>query len=280
MKLPSFHFYPGDWRKDPGIRALSFHDRAVWFEVLCLMHESPMRGYLMLGDAAMSDEVTARVLAIDLVAYRAAKAAIIALGVGSVDGKTGALFSRRMVRDTDAIRAWRKKSSRAGKKSVKSRNHHSAKGLNGKFSTEPNAEPPVRPTSEPPPNSSSSSSSSVQVLKETHPAREAKSDPPPLRIAPILPTLDQAMAFAPSAGIEPKAAECWWFDCDSRGLSPSGRLIDAKGAEIHNWQSAMTSYGRKWQSNDLQRAKRPHGPPANGKPASTEMHYGPAEERL
>lgn len=72
---------------------------------------------------------------------------------------------------------------------------------------------------------------------------------------PIVPTLEQAKAFAPSAGVDPRAAECWWLDCDSRGLSPNGYLIDAKHAEIRNWQSALTSYGRKWQSNDAKNGK-------------------------
>jgi hypothetical protein len=39
-KLPALQWYPADWRKDPGVQALSLHDRMVWFEMLMLMHES------------------------------------------------------------------------------------------------------------------------------------------------------------------------------------------------------------------------------------------------
>lgn len=44
MKMPAFQFYPADWRKDPGIQALDRHDRSVWFDMLCIMHESDERG--------------------------------------------------------------------------------------------------------------------------------------------------------------------------------------------------------------------------------------------
>lgn len=70
---------------------------------------------------------------------------------------------------------------------------------------------------------------------------------------PILPTLDQAKAYAPQSGIEPAAAEIWWLECEGRGISEAGFFRDGKGQDIHNWHAAMTSYGRKWQANDAQR---------------------------
>lgn len=95
--------------------------------------------------------------------------------------------------------------------------------------------------------------------------------------SPILPTCSQAMERAPSVGIDPKAAECWWLDCESRGLSPAGFLIDAKGAEIRNWVAAMTSYGRKWQSNDARHTQPRRGAAVVEKPKplpSSEERYG------
>lgn len=85
---------------------------------------------------------------------------------------------------------------------------------------------------------------------------EAKKESPPAREWPVLPTLDQAKAYAPTAGIDPHAAECWWLDCEGRGVSLNGYFQDAKGNEIRNWHSAMTSYGRKWQSNDARATQR------------------------
>lgn len=45
-KLPSFQFYPGDWRKDPALQSVSLAARGLWIEMLCLMFESHRRGYL------------------------------------------------------------------------------------------------------------------------------------------------------------------------------------------------------------------------------------------
>lgn len=56
MKLPAFQFYPGDWRKDPGVQSLSFHDRGVWHEMLCLMHESEERGKLTLNGSGREEQ--------------------------------------------------------------------------------------------------------------------------------------------------------------------------------------------------------------------------------
>jgi hypothetical protein len=66
----------------------------------------------------------------------------------------------------------------------------------------------------------------------------------------ILPTLDQAMEFAPAAGVSPEAAEAWWLECDARPLTPSGHFTDKTGQPIARWQSHLTAYGRKWQAND------------------------------
>lgn len=98
-KLPSLQFYPGDWRKDPGVQALSFHDRGVWFEILCLMHESDQRGKLLLNGLAMPDEALARLLGLDNQNLTTTLSTLLTYGVASRDEETGALICRRMVRD-------------------------------------------------------------------------------------------------------------------------------------------------------------------------------------
>ena len=65
-KLPAFQFYPGDWMKDPSLRSCSLPARGLWIDLLCLMHESPVRGFLMLtNDVAMHDEHIARCVGAD-----------------------------------------------------------------------------------------------------------------------------------------------------------------------------------------------------------------------
>jgi hypothetical protein len=114
-KLPAIQFYPGDWRKDVGVQSLTFHDRGVWFEILMLMHESPVRGKLMLGSKAMSDEVLAGILRIDISSLLQTLETLIDRNVTERDKRTGALINRRMIRDDEArsesrgkLQGWRK----------------------------------------------------------------------------------------------------------------------------------------------------------------------------
>jgi len=111
-KLPAIQFYPGDWKKDAGVQSLSFHDRGVWFEILLLMHESPERGKLLLGGKAMPHEALARLLGLDNQILTTTITTLLEYGVASLCEDTGALCSRRMIRD-EQIRQVR---AEAGKK--------------------------------------------------------------------------------------------------------------------------------------------------------------------
>ena len=98
-KMPAFQFYPGDWRKDMGVQSLSFHDRGVWWEMLCLMHESERRGVLILNGAAMSEDSLSRLLGLDKQILTTTLTTLLTSGVASREDETGAIYSRRMVRD-------------------------------------------------------------------------------------------------------------------------------------------------------------------------------------
>ena len=98
-KLPAFQFYPGDWRKDPGIQSLTYHDRGIWLEILCLMHECSSRGELLLNDKPMKNDALARLLGVDVPTLTATIDTLLETGVASRDTSSGSLISRRMVRD-------------------------------------------------------------------------------------------------------------------------------------------------------------------------------------
>lgn len=100
-KLPAFQFYPADWRKDPAVQSLSYFDRGVWLEILCLMHESEQRGKLLLNGKKMPDDALARLLGLDKQILTKTLNTLLEYGVASIDEATGALFSRRMVRDEE-----------------------------------------------------------------------------------------------------------------------------------------------------------------------------------
>lgn len=112
-KLPAFQFYPGDWRKDTGVQSLDYQARGVWIEILCLMHESEQRGILTLNGRAMPDEALARLLGLDEILLKQILTTLVNHGVTSRDEHTGALMSRRMVRDEN-LRKIRQNAGKSG----------------------------------------------------------------------------------------------------------------------------------------------------------------------
>ena len=98
--LPYIHFYPGDWRKDPGIQALDYESRGVWFELLLLMYESKPRGKMTLDRKKKPNLSLARMLGLSHEKTMKIIGKIMSHGVASVD-ETGALCCRRMLRDEE-----------------------------------------------------------------------------------------------------------------------------------------------------------------------------------
>ena len=47
-KNPAFQFYPGDWFREPGLRACSLAARGAWAEILFTLHDTPERGRLCI----------------------------------------------------------------------------------------------------------------------------------------------------------------------------------------------------------------------------------------
>lgn len=112
-KLPAIQFYPGDWRKDPGVQALDYFQRGVWFEMLCIMHESNPRGYLLINGRAPTNDQLCRMLGLDNQILTTTLTTLLELGVASKDEATGAIYCRRMVRDEE-VRQKRKISGSLG----------------------------------------------------------------------------------------------------------------------------------------------------------------------
>ena len=135
-KLPAIQFYPGDWKRDAGVQSLSYHDRGVWFEILMLMHESPIRGKLMLGTKAMSNAVLAGILNLSVESITETVETLIDRGVTEFDEKTKSLISRRMLRDEEDRANGR---ARAHKHYKSSKINGEANGLITGFSTPPSS---------------------------------------------------------------------------------------------------------------------------------------------
>ncbi len=108
-KLPGFYFYIGDWMKDPALRAVSDRARGLWIDILCLMYESPRRGYL---ETATGEPVTAKALSrMTGVPVRNINRSLVELSSFSVCSLAvnGTIYSRRIVRDEERREGERKR---------------------------------------------------------------------------------------------------------------------------------------------------------------------------
>lgn len=112
-KLPAIIFYPGDWKKDPGIQALNFEERGIWFELLLIMHDCPRRGFLEINGAAMSDEIIGKILGIHGNKWKKIKRKLEVTGILSIEEKSGTLFNRRMAREEE-LREKNRKNGKLG----------------------------------------------------------------------------------------------------------------------------------------------------------------------
>jgi uncharacterized phage protein (TIGR02220 family) len=97
--MPALQFYPADWRKDLAVQALGYHDRGVWFEMLCLMHESSERGVMLLNGSPISEDVIARLLGLDNQTFNQTLTTLLTYGVAKRRQDDSAIFSKRMVDD-------------------------------------------------------------------------------------------------------------------------------------------------------------------------------------
>lgn len=165
MKLPALQFYPGDWRKDPGVQSLNYFDRGVWFEILCLMHESSERGKLLLNGAPMPDEALATILGLDKQILTTTLNTLLTYGVASRDEDTGALTNRRMVKD-EQLRQKRTEAGKMGGNPVLVK-QNTTKHLSKRQPTaQANGNQASKQTATPSSSSSVSSSSSEEKKKE------------------------------------------------------------------------------------------------------------------
>ena len=99
-KLPSFQFYPGDWRKDPNLSRCSKAAKGVWLDMLCLMFECEDRGVLASGGRPWSDSDIAVAVGGDISEVLSCINELIEKGVASRNN-AGCVYSRRLVRDEE-----------------------------------------------------------------------------------------------------------------------------------------------------------------------------------
>jgi len=267
VKLPAIQFYPGDWRKDPGIQALSFEERGIWLEILFLMHESKERGKLLLNGKKIPNDRLAKMLGADEKRLAAAISTIVDLGIADVCSETGALISRRMVRDEALIQTRRDSGKKGGNPNLTGKvNHQDNPEVKGMVNQGDNHVVNHPPNQTPTPSASSSTSASAI----THTPPTPVEDPPGGRPGER-PTLEQFTKECAKYFIPDWYAKEKWQDWESKGW------MSGKTPVV--WREVV----RNWTVRDYQNAGRPLQPAkpkgAARQPAQIGTHT-PGDDKL
>lgn len=225
-KLPSFQFYPGDWKKDAGVQSLSFEERGVWFEMMLLMFESAERGKLVFGSGnPMPEDAVARSLGLDRQRYVQILRKLLDYGVASKDEKTGIIYCRRMVRDAELS----KKRAECGKL-----------GGNPKLLNQNSSKREAKSNQNGKQNPTPSSSSSISLKKEN--IEKEKYLPEDVKAW----TLDDFLAAAkdPSVALPEKdASECFDFYAAQGFRRSNGQPIVAVAPLLRQWKRKLGEFG-------------------------------------
>lgn len=98
-RRPAYQWYPGDFRRDPGVQAVSFDARGLWREMLDLMHSGEPYGYLTTANGERIDvPALAKIVGIAVPRCQRLYNELKDKGIFNEDER-GIPYSRRMVRD-------------------------------------------------------------------------------------------------------------------------------------------------------------------------------------
>lgn len=117
-KKPYYRWYPGDLRRDAAVQSCAWDIRAVWREMLDLMHDGEPRGFLTAGGVPIK---TGKELSIAIgggIPAGLCQRAIDMVKAKRICGVTeeGVIFSRRMVRDEELDKVRGEGGSKGGRK--------------------------------------------------------------------------------------------------------------------------------------------------------------------
>lgn len=120
-RIPYIRFYTTDWRGDVPLRMCSFAARGLWIDLLTLMHESDRPGFLLIAGQAPSARQLAALLGGGEKEIGKLLSELERAGIFSVDAETGAILSRRMVRDREKSEIDRENGRNGGNPSLKAK---------------------------------------------------------------------------------------------------------------------------------------------------------------
>ena len=108
-------FWWADWMRDPSLRSCSLAARGLWMDMLAIAFDGTPRGHVTIGRGPATAKQLATIAGIT---EKQCAALLAELEHAEVFSRTeaGVIFSRRMVRDTDASEAGREAISRRWEK--------------------------------------------------------------------------------------------------------------------------------------------------------------------
>lgn len=113
MKMPAFQFYPTDWLKDLSVQSLSFEQKGVWIDLLCIMHLSEERGKLIANSLPIPCRILARMIGIDVRKLQNILHVLVKQKVAYIDAN-GVIYNKRMVKDEALMNIRREAGSKGG----------------------------------------------------------------------------------------------------------------------------------------------------------------------
>lgn len=117
MSNPWAKFFWADWANDPALRLCSLASQGLWMRMLCVAAESSPTGYVTINGRNLGVTDIARLAG---VTETEASALIDELDRNGVFSRTrtGAIYSRRMVRDSKRIATLQKNGKKGGNPSL------------------------------------------------------------------------------------------------------------------------------------------------------------------
>lgn len=204
-KRPASQYYWGDWFRDLALQSCSQPARGLWHEMNCLMHQGEPYGHLTMPNGKpMGPAQLANLCKISPAQCAKLLEELDENGVSSKDPTTGAIYSRRMVRD-EAVRNARAAGGKGGSEHGVKGAEHGAKG-GRPVKDKGGSETPLTGPEKPPPSSSPSSSSSPSGSSEPEGSAGKPASAPPSGELPGIPPTPAAPVPSDTASDK---AEIW-----------------------------------------------------------------------
>lgn len=217
-------FWWQDWAGDAALRACSLAAQGLWMRLLCVMHEATPRGYLLLDGQPPTAKQLASITGATLKELANLLGELKAARVYSIDPE-GWIFSRRMVKDTQASEKGRETGKRGG-------NPELLRKANGKGSGDhthppegvnPPSAKPLNPNPYPKPLTATLNRQETEPESQAEPVREKRKE---LSSGSSLETAARAGQNPPLDGLDAVLAEA--------GVAqPKPGIVGAEVVQMH-----------------------------------------------